>query len=81
MKLSIDEMKRHLGINNAQLERGRELLEDEQLLSRIAAGEEDMREETIRDGNSNALLRNIYSSRNKVRKNNCSLLSNNRNEI
>ena len=92
---SIDEMKRHLGVNNAQLERGRELLEDEQLLSRIAADEEDMREEMLRDGNSNAnndtgngafsthatLLRKIYSSRNEVRKNNCALLSNNSNEI
>ena len=49
----------------------------------------------LRDGNSNAnnhtgnsafsthatLLRDIYSSRNEVRKNNCALLSNNSNEI
>ena len=93
---SIDEMKRRLGVNNAQLERGRELLEDEQLLSRIAADEEDMQEEMLRDGNSNAnnltgsnsafsthaaLLRKIYSSRNEVRTNNCALLSSNSNEF
>ena len=83
---SIDEMKRKLGVNNAQLERGRELLENEQLLSRIAADEEDMREEILlRDGNTTTanhhhgnhifaahanLLRKIYASRNDLRKKN-----------
>lgn len=91
---SIDEMKRQLGVNNAQLERGRELLEDEQLLSRIAADEEDMREEMLRDGSATtdthhgnnpfsahaALLRKIYTSRNELRKKNV-LSYNNNNDI
>jgi hypothetical protein len=91
---SIDEMKRQLGVNNAQLERGREMLEDEQLLSKIAADEEDMREEMLRDesattnthhGNNPfsahaALLRKIYTSRNELRKKNV-LSYNNTNDI
>jgi hypothetical protein len=70
------------------------MLEDEQLLSKIAADEEDMREEMLRDesattnthhGNNPfsahaALLRKIYTSRNELRKKNV-LSYNNTNDI
>ena len=39
---SIDEMKRQLGVNTVELQRGHDQLEDEQLLSSMAANEEDM---------------------------------------
>jgi hypothetical protein len=39
---SIDEMKRQLGVNTVELQRGHDQLEDEQLISSMAANEEDM---------------------------------------
>lgn len=39
---SIDEMKRQLGVNSVELQRGHDQLEDEKLLSSMAANEEDI---------------------------------------
>ena len=39
---SIDEMKRQLGVNTVKLQRGHDQLQDEQLISSMAANEEDM---------------------------------------
>jgi hypothetical protein len=48
---SISEIKRQLGVDAAELTRGHEQLEDEQLLSTMAANEEDMLEGILlRDG-------------------------------
>ena len=47
---SIDEMKRQLGVNNVQLEQGLDQVEEEQLRSKMAADDEDMREGLLGDG-------------------------------
>ena len=49
---SIEEMKRQLGVNTAELEKGREQLEEEQLHSKMAADDEDMQEGLLNEGSN-----------------------------
>lgn len=49
---SIEEMKRQLGVNTAELEKGREQLEEEQLHSKMAAEDEDLQEGLLNEGSN-----------------------------
>ena len=71
---SINEMKRQYGVSNAQLEQGREQLEEEQLRSKMAADDEDMQEGFLGDGNGSLSnhaphLENYRISRKELRTN------------
>ena len=71
---SVEEMKRQLGVNTAELESGHDQLEEEQLKSKMAADDEDIQEGLLGDNQSvvstyDPLLKACFSSRKELRKN------------
>mmetsp|Transcript_34834 Transcript_34834/g.74239 ORF Transcript_34834/g.74239 Transcript_34834/m.74239 type:complete len:1045 (-) Transcript_34834:149-3283(-) len=77
--LSINQLKRQHGVDNAQLEQGREQLEGEQIRSKMAADDEDMQEGFLGDmtigknvgglADLAPLLKLCLTSRTELRKN------------